>query len=99
MDAIANCLDQTILGEDDNQSLTALPAGEEKPLEDEDQEAKLNPARIAESQKAEKQKAGKQRKREPSTPSVLLAPVGPSRMSKKQKLGVKPRGPSGLEGA
>lgn len=57
LDAIANRLGQTILGEGDNQSIAALPAGEGKPVEGEDEDAKLDPVRIAERQTAEKAKS------------------------------------------
>ena len=63
LDAITNRLGQTILRVD-NQSLAALPAGEEKPAEEKDQEAKLNSARIAERQTAEKAKSSQAKEEE-----------------------------------
>lgn len=63
LDAIINRLGQTILGED-NQSLAALPAGEEKPAEEEEQEAKLNSDPIAERQTAEKAKSSQAKEEE-----------------------------------
>lgn len=55
MEAIANRLGQTILGEDNKQNPANLPAAKESAVEANNQEAELDPAGIVESQAAKKE--------------------------------------------
>lgn len=63
-DEITNSLGQAILGADENQRLAALPTGEEKVVEKEDQGRKLDEALSAENKIAEKLKGSHQKEGE-----------------------------------
>lgn len=64
IDEITNSLGQAILGADENQRLAALPTGEEKVVEKEDQGRKLDEALSAENKIAEKLKGSHQKEGE-----------------------------------